>query len=84
MTERTAGLGKCSADHPGAYGYPARPEAPYSFCPECGASMIWACPECNTPLPEDAEELNRAHFCRDCGAAYFGAEGTEPGLRLAL
>ena len=80
-SERTSGLGKCRENHPGAYGYPSRPEAPYDFCAECGTRMVWECPACSKPLPEDAAELERARFCRDCGASYFElgqGEGSEP------
>lgn len=70
------GLGKCAQDHVGSYGYPTRPEAPYRFCPQCGNGMVWACAQCEAPLPEDSNELALARFCRDCGAQYFedGAE----------
>lgn len=33
--------------------------------------MVWACPKCVTPLPEDSEELAVARFCRECGTSYF-------------
>ena len=70
------GLGKCEQNHPGAYGYPARPEEPYAFCSTCGKPMVWQCPRCSEPLPLDSAELVSARFCRDCGAPYFAeAEG---------
>ena len=67
-------MGKCALNHAGAYGYPARPDERYDFCSECGTPLVWECGSCHTPLPEDAEELERARFCRDCGAPYFDDE----------
>lgn len=65
------GVGKCQQDHPGSYGYPTRPEEPYAYCPICGNAVVWRCPKCGEPLPDDSGELATARFCRDCGAAYF-------------
>ena len=65
------GVGKCEKNHVGSYGYPTRPEEPYSFCSQCGKPMAWACPECDAPLPDDANELMSAAFCRVCGTPYF-------------
>ena len=75
------GVGKCSQDHLGSYGYPSRPEQPYGFCPTCGNPMVWACEQCNAPLPTDNDELATARFCRDCGAPYFVDETPTPGSR---
>jgi predicted nucleic acid-binding Zn-ribbon protein len=36
--------------------------------------MVWACPGCGAPVPDDSEELALARFCRECGSAYFGIE----------
>jgi hypothetical protein len=74
MRETMKGVGKCSNDHPGSYGYPTRPEEPYGFCQKCGQRMVWACADCDAPLPEDPEELAEARFCRHCGSGYFGDE----------
>lgn len=71
MTVQPRGLGKCRANHRGSFGYPTRPEAPYNFCSECGQPMVWECAGCHAALPEDGDELERARFCRDCGAPYF-------------
>jgi hypothetical protein len=66
------GLGKCEQNHASSYGYPSRPEEPYAFCSQCGNAMVWSCPSCDDPLPEDSAELLAAQFCRKCGASYFG------------
>ncbi|MBI4299512.1 MAG: DUF2321 domain-containing protein [Chloroflexi bacterium] len=73
----THGLGKCRNNHIGSYGYPTRPEEPYLFCPRCGNPMVWACPKCETLLPEDNEELSVALYCRQCGSAYFEEDGEQ-------
>lgn len=65
------GVGKCENDHTGSYGYPTRPEEKYGFCAKCGKPMVWECPSCDEPVPEDPGELAEARFCRKCGAAYF-------------
>ena len=65
------GLGKCENDHVGSYGYPTRPEEPYPFCPQCGQPVVWRCPACDSPLPDDAQELGLTRFCRQCGAPLF-------------
>jgi hypothetical protein len=70
---QSRGIGRCSAAHLGSYGFPTRPPEPYPFCPQCGTSMIWICPKCETPVPDDPQELENANFCRSCGAAYFEA-----------
>jgi hypothetical protein len=42
--------------------------------------MVWACAQCEAPLPDDANELAEARFCRHCGTAYFdNAEEDPPG-----
>jgi hypothetical protein len=66
------GLGKCVNNHLGSYGYSTRPEQKYPFCSQCGNPMVWECAACKSPLPDDADELAVARFCRQCGAAYFG------------
>ncbi|HUF52630.1 MAG TPA: DUF2321 domain-containing protein [Dehalococcoidia bacterium] len=71
MTEDKRAVGKCENDHAGSYGYPTRPEEPYDFCSQCGKEMVWHCPDCNDPLPQDVEELVLARFCRNCGTQYF-------------
>jgi hypothetical protein len=71
MKETNRGVGKCENDHTGSFGYPTRPEEPYDFCSQCGKEMVWQCAECLEPVPEDAEELAAARFCRKCGRAYF-------------
>jgi hypothetical protein len=71
-TER--GLGKCAQGHIGSYGYASRPDQNYPFCPQCGMPMVWACPACDSRMPDDADELAVARFCRHCGAPYFGDE----------
>jgi hypothetical protein len=71
-TER--GLGKCARGHIGSYGYTSRPEQEYPFCPQCGTPMVWRCHACEAAMPDDADELAVARFCRHCGAAYFGDE----------
>ena len=68
------GLGKCSMNHPGSFGYPTRPEEPYPFCPQCGRPMVWRCPSCEAELPDDSSELAAARFCRHCGSSYFGED----------
>jgi len=68
-TER--GVGKCENNHTGSFGYPTRPEEPYPFCAKCGRPMVWACSNCEAPLPDDATELAEAQFCRHCGTPYF-------------
>ena len=68
------GVGKCASDHPGSFGYPTRPEEPYAFCHRCGKPMVWTCPNCESPMPDDPTELAEARFCRNCGTAYFGDE----------
>ena len=68
------GVGKCPNGHLGSFGFPTRPEEPYGFCPQCGETMVWQCPRCETPLPDDAKELETAGFCRDCGAPYFDTQ----------
>ena|GEM_PF-6467469 len=75
--ENERGVGKCEETHLGSYGYPSRPEEPYQFCPQCGKAMVWACPSCDTPLPDDSAELEAALFCRQCGAAYFPSAGVD-------
>ena len=77
MTTSERGVGKCAKGHLGSYGYPTRPEDPYPFCPNCGSPMVWVCPECNEPVPHEADELTSAHFCRFCGAPYFDPEDLE-------
>lgn len=72
------GLGKCSEDHVGSYGYPTRPAQPYPFCPQCGRQMVWRCAACAQPVPEDNSELLTARFCRYCGAPYFAGDGSAP------
>jgi hypothetical protein len=71
--ERERGIGKCEEGHLGSYGYPTRPEEPYGFCSQCGKQMVWRCPSCGIPVPEDSDELTVAQFCRDCGTAYFAS-----------
>jgi DNA-directed RNA polymerase subunit RPC12/RpoP len=48
--------------------------------------MVWKCPECHQPVPDDSDELLTANFCRHCGAAYFvdddGKPRTNPPERL--
>jgi hypothetical protein len=68
------GVGKCPEGHLGSYGFPTRPDEPYPFCPQCGNGMIWACPKCEAPPPDDPQELESARFCRSCGTAYFEPE----------
>jgi hypothetical protein len=68
------GVGKCEGNHPGSYGYPTRPEEPYDFCSQCGKPMVWECANCAASLPDDADELATARYCRDCGAPYFAEE----------
>lgn len=83
---RARGVGKCTENHLGSYGFPTRPEDPYTFCPQCGNPMVWLCAECEEPVPEDPKELASARFCRACGAPYFeedavgdeASEGREP------
>jgi hypothetical protein len=65
------GVGKCEQSHTGSFGYPTRPQQPYPFCSRCGSAMLWACPSCQSPLPDDSDELAEARFCRQCGANYF-------------
>ena len=65
------GVGKCKQNHAGSFGYPTRPDAPYDFCPQCGNPMVWDCPNCQSPLPDDPGELISARFCRNCGSPYF-------------
>jgi hypothetical protein len=65
------GVGKCEENHAGSFGYPTRPEVPYDFCPQCGKPMVWDCPNCQSPLPDDPGELESARFCRNCGSSYF-------------
>jgi hypothetical protein len=72
------GLGKCDENHTGSYGYPTRPDQPYPFCSQCGKAMVWACPSCERPLPDDNGELQTARFCRYCGAPYFGDGDEKP------
>ena len=66
------GLGKCVGNHIGSFGYSTRPEQRYPFCSQCGTPMVWACAACEAGMPDDADELSAARFCRHCGAAYFG------------
>ena len=66
------GIGKCVENHVSSYGYPSRPEELFQFCSQCGNSMVWQCPNCQIPLPDDSTELVAAQFCRHCGTAYFG------------
>ena len=68
------GLGKCTENHIGSFGYPTRPEEEYPFCPQCGNPMMWRCPSCGGGLPEDNAELQTARFCRLCGVPYFDEE----------
>ena len=68
------GVGKCTQNHAGSYGYPTRPEEEYAFCPQCGNAMVWRCPNCEGELPEDNSELLAARFCRLCGVPYFEDE----------
>lgn len=72
------GVGKCRESHLGSYGYPTRPSEPYPFCPQCGNPMVWECPECHEPVPDDSDELLTANFCRHCGAAYFVDDNGKP------
>jgi hypothetical protein len=65
------GVGKCEQNHAGSFGYPTRPNEPYDFCPQCGNAMVWHCPNCRSPLPDDPGELISARFCRNCGSPYF-------------
>jgi hypothetical protein len=65
------GVGKCENSHSGSYGYPTRPPEKYNFCSKCGKKMVWNCPACGQPVPEDPAELAEARFCRHCGAPYF-------------
>jgi hypothetical protein len=67
------GVGKCVQSHLGSFGYPTRPEEPYPFCPQCGGAMVWRCPACDELVPQEADELATAHFCRQCGTPYFAA-----------
>jgi hypothetical protein len=78
VEERPRGLGKCSEDHLGSYGYATRPEEPYPFCPQCGKPMVWQCPSCGVAVPDDSDELLKAKFCRQCGANYFSEKPAEP------
>jgi hypothetical protein len=39
--------------------------------------MVWECPQCSEPLPQDAEELATAKFCRNCGTPYFSNGKTQ-------
>jgi hypothetical protein len=71
MTEFHKGLGRCEGAHLGSFGYPGRPADPYSFCPQCGHSMVWRCQSCDAPVPDDSAELVLARFCRECGHPYF-------------
>jgi hypothetical protein len=66
------GLGKCTQNHLGSFGYPSRPDDPYAFCSQCGNAMVWSCPSCDHPLPEESAELAAARFCRQCGTSLFG------------
>ena len=70
------GVGKCENNHTGSFGYPTRPSEPYPFCHKCGRAMVWTCPSCQAPLPDDSSELLEARFCRYCGTPYF--ENGEP------
>lgn len=72
--EQARGVGKCGNAHLGSYGFPTRPEEPYGFCPQCGDKMVWQCPSCEQPLPDDSTELETARFCRNCGTPYFEDE----------
>lgn len=76
------GLGKCSQDHISSYGFPTRPELPFGFCSQCGQPMAWECGKCHASLPEDADELLSANYCRDCGASYFdtASDASPPAL----
>ena len=74
------GLGKCENSHVGSYGYSTRPEQKSPFCPQCGCPMVWACAACEAPLPNDADELTVARFCRQCGAGYFAGSETDAEL----
>jgi hypothetical protein len=65
------GVGKCAGGHLGSFGFPTRPADPYPFCPQCGTAMVWVCPKCQAPVPDDPQELATANFCRACGTAYF-------------
>jgi len=76
MEEVKRGVGKCRNGHTGSYGYPTRPDEKYDYCSQCGKAMIWACPSCNEPVPEDPAELAEARFCRKCGNAYFDEVAT--------
>ena len=71
MNEQERGLGKCSLNHPGSFGYPTRPAESYLFCSQCGKPMVWSCSSCGAALPEDSTELIAARFCRHCGTPYF-------------
>lgn len=78
MTKIKRGVGKCEKGHTGSFGYPTRPETPYSYCSQCGKEMVWQCPDCGEALPQDSAELGKARFCRECGSPYFGnREGGE-------
>src|SRR5512147_3007893 len=77
MATRERGLGKCTNDHVSSYGFPTRPVEPFPFCSRCGAAMLWGCVSCETPMPEDHDELILARFCRECGAGYFGPAAEE-------
>ena len=77
--EEARGVGKCVGGHLGSYGFPTRPEEPYLFCPQCGTAMVWVCPECEAPVPDDPQELASANFCRFCGTAYFGVSESNAG-----
>ena len=71
MTTNGRGMGKCQNNHAGSYGFPARPDSPYGFCPQCGKPMVWQCASCEASLPEENSELIAARFCRSCGSPYF-------------
>ena len=77
------GLGKCENDHISSYGFPTRPTEPFAFCSQCGQAMVWKCGECATSVPEDADELKLARFCRQCGTGYFGDEAEDEAQEAA-
>lgn len=75
MANEEKGVGKCTNDHTGSYGYPTRPEEEYAFCSQCGEAMVWRCSGCGEKLPDDVNELAAARFCRQCGVPYFEDAG---------
>lgn len=57
-----------------------RNEGSSQYCPECGASVISLCPECNHPIPGDYKidgildltkhKIPVPNYCEDCGQPF--------------